>query len=185
MSNTSRHAVALGTPGETHANTIVLGGATIVIPLEMDPDHDPLHDDEVRLWSAHGGYDRTMFVSEHGAHFQAGDGIEAVELVRTLLPALRGLNPAVRETAAVLGATPWRVWREVELPIVGRAVLVGAPRRHRRHEERCGRRSSQRKPSLHQPPPPRFPRDGQTGQENGGVGQRDQSRGAIHPNYIR
>src|SRR5215470_6345955 len=63
MSNT-HHAVALGTPGEPHANTIVLGGATIVIPLEMDPDCDPLHDDEVRLWSAHGGYDRTMFVSD-------------------------------------------------------------------------------------------------------------------------
>lgn len=64
MSNASRHAVALGTPGETHANTIVLGGATIVIPLEMDPDCDPLHDDEVRLWAPHGGYDRTMLVSE-------------------------------------------------------------------------------------------------------------------------
>jgi hypothetical protein len=63
MSNT-RHAVALGTPGEAHANTIVLGGATIVIPLEMDPDCDPLHDDEVRLWSAHGGYDRTLFASD-------------------------------------------------------------------------------------------------------------------------
>ena len=26
----------------------------------------------------------------------------------------------------MLGASPWRVWREVELPIVGRALLVGA-----------------------------------------------------------
>ena len=66
MASTQRHAVALGSPGEAHANTIVLGGATIVIPLEMDPDHDPLHDDEVRLWSAHGGYDRTMLVSDPG-----------------------------------------------------------------------------------------------------------------------
>jgi thiamine transport system permease protein len=47
-------------------------------------------------------------------------------VVRILLPALRGLNPAWREAAAVLGASPWQVWRAVELPIVGRAVLVGA-----------------------------------------------------------
>jgi len=47
-------------------------------------------------------------------------------VVRTMLPALRGLNPDWREAAALLGASPWRVWREVELPITGRAVLVGA-----------------------------------------------------------
>lgn len=64
MPTPSRHAVALGRPGDPHANTIVLGGATVVVPLEMDPDHDPLHDDEVRLWSIHGGYDRTLFVSD-------------------------------------------------------------------------------------------------------------------------
>jgi thiamine transport system permease protein len=47
-------------------------------------------------------------------------------VVRTLLPALRRLRPDWREAAAVLGASSWRVWREVELPIVGRAVLVAA-----------------------------------------------------------
>jgi thiamine transport system permease protein len=47
-------------------------------------------------------------------------------VVRAVLPALRGLNPHWREAAAVMGASPWRVWREVELPVVGRAVLVGA-----------------------------------------------------------
>lgn len=47
-------------------------------------------------------------------------------VVRTLLPVLRGLNPDWREAAAVLGASPWRVWREVELPIIGRALLVAA-----------------------------------------------------------
>lgn len=47
-------------------------------------------------------------------------------VVRTLLPVMRGLNPDWREAAAVLGASPWRVWREVELPIIGRALLVAA-----------------------------------------------------------
>jgi thiamine transport system permease protein len=47
-------------------------------------------------------------------------------VVRALLPVLRGLNPDWGAAAAVLGASPWQVWREVELPIVGRALLVGA-----------------------------------------------------------
>lgn len=47
-------------------------------------------------------------------------------VVRSLLPALRGLNPRWREAAAVLGASPGQVRREIDLPIVGRALMVGA-----------------------------------------------------------
>ena len=47
-------------------------------------------------------------------------------VVRSLLPALRGMNPHWREAAGVLGASPSRIVREVDLPIVGRALLVGA-----------------------------------------------------------
>jgi thiamine transport system permease protein len=47
-------------------------------------------------------------------------------VLRSLLPALRTIQPALREAAAVLGAAPMRVWREVDLPIAGRALLVGA-----------------------------------------------------------
>ncbi len=47
-------------------------------------------------------------------------------VVRSVLPALRSIHPWLRESAAVLGASPWRVFREVDLPIVTRAVLVGA-----------------------------------------------------------
>ncbi|MGD8245478.1 MAG: ABC transporter permease subunit, partial [Anaerolineae bacterium] len=47
-------------------------------------------------------------------------------VVRSVLPALRSIRPQLREAAAVMGASPWRVWREVDLPIVARAVLVGA-----------------------------------------------------------
>lgn len=45
-------------------------------------------------------------------------------VVRSLLPVLRGIQPSLRETAAVLGASSWRVWREVDLPIMSRAILV-------------------------------------------------------------
>ncbi|MCA9919415.1 MAG: iron ABC transporter permease, partial [Anaerolineales bacterium] len=37
-------------------------------------------------------------------------------VVRTLLPVLQGIKPSLREAAAVLGASPGRVWREVDLP---------------------------------------------------------------------
>jgi thiamine transport system permease protein len=47
-------------------------------------------------------------------------------VVRSLLPALRGIRPSLREAASLLGANPWQVWRQVDLPIVGRALLVGA-----------------------------------------------------------
>ncbi len=47
-------------------------------------------------------------------------------VIRSLLPALRSIQPALREAAAMLGASPARIWQEVELPIAGRALLVGA-----------------------------------------------------------
>jgi thiamine transport system permease protein len=47
-------------------------------------------------------------------------------VVRTMLPVLRAVDSRLREAAAVLGASPWRVWREVDLPMVRRALLVAA-----------------------------------------------------------
>ena len=47
-------------------------------------------------------------------------------VVRSVLPALRSIRPQLHEAAAIMGASPWRVWREVDLPIVARAVVVGA-----------------------------------------------------------
>jgi thiamine transport system permease protein len=47
-------------------------------------------------------------------------------VVRTMLPVLRSIDPRLREAAALLGAPPARVWREVDLPIVARAMAVAA-----------------------------------------------------------
>jgi thiamine transport system permease protein len=47
-------------------------------------------------------------------------------VVRTLVPVLRAIDQRLRDAASVLGAGPWQVWREVDLPIVGRALLVAA-----------------------------------------------------------
>jgi thiamine transport system permease protein len=52
--------------------------------------------------------------------------IAAPFVVRTFLPALRSLDPRLRQAAATLGAPPLRVWWEVDAPLLGRAILVCA-----------------------------------------------------------
>ena len=47
-------------------------------------------------------------------------------VVRTVLPVLRGIDPRLREAAAVLGATPARVMRDVDLAIVARPALAAS-----------------------------------------------------------
>jgi thiamine transport system permease protein len=51
----------------------------------------------------------------------------AVPLVlRTTLPVLRSVDPRLRQVAATLGAAPVRAWRSVDLPLLSRALAVGA-----------------------------------------------------------
>lgn len=47
-------------------------------------------------------------------------------VVRATVPVLRSIDQRLRDAAAVLGASPTRTWRALDLPIVGRAALVGA-----------------------------------------------------------
>jgi thiamine transport system permease protein len=47
-------------------------------------------------------------------------------VVRSLTPALASIQPSLREAAAVLGASPGKVFREIDLPLIGRALLVAA-----------------------------------------------------------
>jgi thiamine transport system permease protein len=47
-------------------------------------------------------------------------------VVRTMTPVLRSIDPRLRQAASVLGASPARAWREVDLPIVARAGLTAA-----------------------------------------------------------
>ena len=47
-------------------------------------------------------------------------------VVRSLTPALRSIQPRLRQAARVLGASPGKVLRYIDLPLVGRALLVSA-----------------------------------------------------------
>jgi thiamine transport system permease protein len=45
-------------------------------------------------------------------------------VVRTILPVLRGVDQRMRESASVLGASPWRVIRTIDLGIARRPILA-------------------------------------------------------------
>ncbi len=47
-------------------------------------------------------------------------------VVRCILPSLKQIPQSLREAAALLGASPYQVWRWVDIPIIARAILVGA-----------------------------------------------------------
>jgi thiamine transport system permease protein len=47
-------------------------------------------------------------------------------VIRAVLPAVRRIDPKLREAAMTLGAESAQVWRHVEWPLIRRAVLVGA-----------------------------------------------------------
>jgi thiamine transport system permease protein len=47
-------------------------------------------------------------------------------VVRSLAPAIRSISPRLRQAAAMLGAGHRQVLRYIDLPLVGRALLVSA-----------------------------------------------------------
>lgn len=47
-------------------------------------------------------------------------------VVRSLVPALRSIRPRLHQAAAVLGAAPAQVLRHIDVPLVGRALVVSA-----------------------------------------------------------
>ncbi len=54
-------------------------------------------------------------------------GLVAIPFViRVMAPMIRAIDNRLREAAAVLGASPARVAREIDVPIVAKAALVGA-----------------------------------------------------------
>jgi thiamine transport system permease protein len=56
-----------------------------------------------------------------------GQALVAVPFaIRVILPTLRSIDPHLREAAATLGAPPRRVWMEVDLPVLRRAIGAAA-----------------------------------------------------------
>ncbi|MFD2488792.1 ABC transporter permease [Amycolatopsis jiangsuensis] len=47
-------------------------------------------------------------------------------VVRMILPVLRAIDERLRQAAATLGASPARVWREIDLPLAARSLVAAA-----------------------------------------------------------
>lgn len=47
-------------------------------------------------------------------------------VIRIMLPVLRSIDERLRQAAASLGAGPWRVWAEVDVPMAGRSLGTAA-----------------------------------------------------------
>lgn len=47
-------------------------------------------------------------------------------VIRTLQPAIASIPQRLRQAASSLGASPWQVWKAIDLPILGRATLAAA-----------------------------------------------------------
>ncbi|AIJ25928.1 ABC transporter integral membrane protein [Amycolatopsis methanolica 239] len=47
-------------------------------------------------------------------------------VIRTVLPVVRSIDDRLRQAAATLGASPARVWREIDVPLASRAVVAAA-----------------------------------------------------------
>lgn len=47
-------------------------------------------------------------------------------VVRSLVPSIQSIKPRIRQAAVVLGASPSEVFRRIDLPLVGRALIVAA-----------------------------------------------------------
>ncbi len=47
-------------------------------------------------------------------------------VLRILQPAHASIPETYRQAAATLGATPWRIWKEIDLPLLARPALVSA-----------------------------------------------------------
>lgn len=47
-------------------------------------------------------------------------------VLAAVVPALRSVDPRLREVAATLGAGPWSTWWQVDRPVLARAAVVGA-----------------------------------------------------------
>lgn len=47
-------------------------------------------------------------------------------VIRSVLPSLRAIPPSMREAAQTLGARPWETLLTIDLPLLGRGIVVGA-----------------------------------------------------------
>lgn len=113
----STYDVAVGNQGEDDVNTIVLAGVDVTVPLEMDADGDPLQDDEVRIRSEDGFFEKVVRASDPDA--------EPIEDQRLILYHFRAIPPGAYRVHVNVGGRWVEVLRGL---VVSRGEVVHAGR---------------------------------------------------------
>jgi thiamine transport system permease protein len=149
LSYSRRGSILFVPPWEAIRNSVIFGAATVILALTLGTPAahllarprsrltrwlDPLFMLPLAASAVTLGFGYIIALDKPPLNLRASPGLVPLAhtlvalpfVVRSLLPVLRGIQPSLREAAAMLGAPPWRVWREVDLPIVARAMLVGA-----------------------------------------------------------
>lgn len=88
------HDVAVFEPGSDQTNTLVLSGVDLVVPLERDLDNDPFQDDEVRLRSEDGHFERILLSSDDDVE-PSPDGTLLHYCFRCVPPGMYGVSVRV------------------------------------------------------------------------------------------
>jgi len=91
--------VELGNVRGKDFNTIVLSGVDLTVPLEMDLDDDPLQDDEVRLQSEDGRFEKHVLASDPDAKPDVDK--------RIVLYTFRLVPPGMYRVSVRIGAEKW------------------------------------------------------------------------------
>jgi thiamine transport system permease protein len=149
LSYSRRGSILFVPPWEAIRNSVAFGAATVILALALGTPAafmlaqprsrlarwmDPLFMLPLAASAVTLGFGYIVALDKPPLNLRASPGLVPLAhtlvalpfVVRSLLPVLRGIQPSLREAAAVLGAAPWRVWREVDMPILARAMLVGA-----------------------------------------------------------
>jgi hypothetical protein len=82
------HQVCLAEPDDEFENTLALCGYDVVLPLELDVDGDPLHDDVARLSAEVGRFQREVASSDP-------DDAEVDEQARVVFYTFRDVPPGI------------------------------------------------------------------------------------------
>jgi thiamine transport system permease protein len=149
LSQNRRDSILFVPPWQAIRNSVVFGAATVALALVLGTSAafllarprsklshwlDPLFMLPLATSAVTLGFGYIVALDEPPLNLRASPALVPLAhtlvalpfVVRSLLPVLRAIQPSLREAAAVLGASPWRVWLEIDLPIVVRAMLVGA-----------------------------------------------------------
>ena len=139
-----RGSISYVPPIEAIGNSLLFAGLTLALALPLGtmaayalkqwPRLDPLFMLPLATSSVTLGFGFILALDKPPLNLRASPWLAPIAhtlialpfVVRSLLPVMRSLKPNLREAANMLGASPLRAWREVDAPLMARALIVAA-----------------------------------------------------------